>query len=419
MRFDIADPTLADAGRDKIAWNEGDMPVLLAIRRRFEKERPFHGLRITASLHITAKSAALMRTMAAGGADIVFCASNPLSTQDDVAAALVIHDEIPVFGRRGEDMDTYYRHLNAALDHHPQVVMDDGCDLLTLLHTARHAQLPEIRCSTEATTTGVIRARALARTGKLTFPVLAVNDSMTKHFFDNRYGTGQSAIDGILRATNVLIAGRVVVVAGYGWCGRGVAERARGLGARVIVTEVDPVRALEAIMDGFRVMPMGDAAAEGDIFIAVTGDRAVIDGDHIARMKDGAILCNAGHFDVEVNLNAVRALSNGAPREVRPNVQQYTLRDGRRVNVLAEGRLVNLVAGEGHPPLVMDMTFANQALGAEWLLKNVDALAPDVHTLPEAIDRDIARLKLASMGVTIDTLTAEQQAYLASWQEGT
>jgi adenosylhomocysteinase len=419
MQFDIADPSLASAGRHKIDWNEGEMPVLLAIRKRFEQQQPFRGLRITASLHITAKSAALMRTLAAGGADVVFCASNPLSTQDDVAASLVVNDEIPVFGRRGEDMPTYYKHISAALDHRPNIVMDDGCDLLSVLHTQRQAQIPEIWCSTEATTTGVIRARAMEASGALPFPVLAVNDSMTKHFFDNRYGTGQSALDGIIRATNVLFAGRTVVVVGYGWCGRGVAERARGLGAHVIVTEVDPLRALEATMDGFVVLPMRKAAAQGHIFIAVTGDKHVIDETHIARMQTGAILCNAGHFDVEVSVTALRKLSKGGPVAVRPNVQQFTLRNGRKINLLAEGRLVNLVAGEGHPPLVMDMTFANQALAAEYMLRNHKKLGRKVHVLPESIDREIARLKLASMGVKIDTLTAEQKRYLSSWQEGT
>ncbi len=419
MDFDIANPALAAEGRHKIEWNEQHMPVLLAIRERFGRELPFRGLRISASLHITAKSAALMRTLAAGGADIVFCASNPLSTQDDVAASLVVNDEIPVFGRRGESGETYYQHVNAALDHHPTLVMDDGCDLLHTLTTSRKGQLREIVASTEATTTGVIRARAMEKSGALTFPVLAVNDSMTKHYFDNRYGTGQSALDGIMRATNVLFAGRTVVVVGYGWVGRGVAERARGLGASVIVTETDDLRALEAVMDGFRVMPLLKAAAEGNIFIACTGDKNVIDGPHLARMQSGAILCNAGHFDVEVCLPALRKLCKTEPVTVRPNVQQYTLRDGRKIHVLAEGRLVNLVAGEGHPPVVMDMTFANQALGAEYLMRNHAALKPGVHVLPEAIDREIARLKLATMGVKIDRLTKAQQKYLQSWDEGT
>jgi adenosylhomocysteinase len=350
---------------------------------------------------------------------VVFCASNPLSTQDDVAASLVVHDEIPVFGKRGESGDTYYRHINAALDHHPTLIMDDGCDLLHTLHSHRPAQLREIVASTEATTTGVIRARAMEKDGALTFPVLAVNDSMTKHYFDNRYGTGQSALDGILRATNVLFAGRCVVVVGYGWVGRGVAERARGLGAVVIVTETDPLRALEAVMDGFRAMPLRAAAREGDVFIACTGDKHVIDAAHLARMRDGAILCNAGHFDVEVSLPALAALCDAPPETVRPNVQRYTTRDGRRLHVLAEGRLVNLVAGEGHPPIVMDMTFANQALGAEYMLRNHKTLPAGVHVIPESIDREIARLKLVSMGVRIDTLTAEQKRYLTSWQEGT
>lgn len=417
--FDISAPERALEGKLKIEWNEQQMPVLLAIRERFAREQPFRGLRISASLHVTAKSAALMRTLAAGGADIVFCASNPLSTQDEIAASLVMNDEIPVFGKRGEDTATYYAHLNAALDHEPNIVMDDGCDLLTILHTERKAQSEQIWCSTEATTTGVIRARAMAKQGALHFPVLGVNDSMTKHYFDNRYGTGQSALDGILRATNVLIAGRTVVVVGYGWCGRGVAERARGLGAQVIVIEVDPLIALEAVMDGFRVMPLRDAVKFGDIYVAVTGDKNVIDEAHIARMKDGAILCNAGHFDVEISIPALRRLSNGEPRTIRPNVEQFTLKNGNRINLLCEGRLVNLIAGEGHPPVVMDMTFANQALGAEYMLRNYKKLERKVYVMPEAIDRDIARLKLAALGVKIDKLSAEQHKYLQSWDEGT
>jgi adenosylhomocysteinase len=403
MDFDIKNPNLAMDGRFKIEWNEQHMPVLLAIRERFEKERPFYGLRISVSLHITAKSAALVRTLHAGGADIVFCASNPLSTQDDVAASLVVNDEIPVFGVRGEDMPTYYRHLNTALDHRPQLVMDDGCDLLTLLHTERKTQISEIFGSTEATTTGVIRARAMAKSGMLRFPVLAVNDSLTKHYFDNRYGTGQSALDGVIRATNILLAGSTVVVCGYGWCGRGVAERARGMGARVIVTEVDPLKALEAVMDGFSVMPMISAAPLGNVFIAVTGNKYAINDDHIALMKDNAILSNAGHFDVEVSLPALERLSIAPPREMRPNVKQYILRhNNHRINLLAEGRLVNLVAGEGHPPTVMDMTFANQALGAEYMLRQHQNLSADVHTLPLLVDHQIAKLKLMNFGIEID-----------------
>ena len=409
MDFDIKNPALATEGRYKIEWNEQQMPVLLAIRERFAQELPFRGLRISASLHVTAKSAALMRTLQAGGADVVFCASNPLSTQDDVAASLVVNDEIPVYAIRGEDMPTYYRHLNITLDHHPTLVMDDGCDLLTILHTERKPQLAEIIGSTEATTTGVVRARALAKAGMLHFPVLAVNDSLTKHYYDNRYGTGQSALDGIIRATNFLLAGSTVVVCGYGWCGRGVAERARGMGAQVIVTEVDEIKALEAVMDGFRVMPIAEAAPIGNVFIAVTGNKYAIDQAHIANMPDQAILANAGHFDVEVSIPAIERLSDGPARLVRPNVQQYTLRhNGHRINLIAEGRLVNLVAGEGHPPTVMDMTFANQALGAEFMLKNHARLANEVHTLPLAVDQQIASLKLKSLGVEIDEATKER-----------
>lgn len=403
MDFDIKNPALATEGRYKIEWNEQQMPVLLAIRERFAREQPFRGLRISASLHVTAKSAALMRTLQAGGADVVFCASNPLSTQDDVAASLVVNDEIPVYAIRGEDMPTYYRHLNITLDHRPTLVMDDGCDLLTVLHTERKSQLSEIIGSTEATTTGVIRARAMAKSGMLHFPVLGVNDSLTKHYYDNRYGTGQSALDGLIRATNILLAGSTVVVCGYGWCGRGVAERARGMGAQVIVTEVDPLKALEAVMDGFRVMPIAEAARVGNIFIAVTGNKYAVDQAHISEMPDQAILSNAGHFDVEVSIPALESLSDGPPRQVRPNVRQYTLRhNGRRINLIAEGRLVNLVAGEGHPPTVMDMTFANQALGAEYMLKNHAQLSHEVHTLPLAVDQHIASLKLKSLGIEID-----------------
>jgi adenosylhomocysteinase len=420
MNYDVKDMNLATAGRYKIEWAEQEMPVLRLIRERFAKEQPLKGVRIAACLHVTSETAALMRTLQAGGADIVLCASNPLSTQDEVAASLVAHDEIPVFAIKGEDNATYYRHVNAALDHHPHMTMDDGCDLVSVLHKERPGQVAEVRAGTEETTTGVIRLRAMAKDGALKFPVLAVNDSMTKHYFDNRYGTGQSTIDGVIRATNILLAGRTVVVSGYGWCGRGVASRARGLGAHVIVTEVDPLKALEALMDGYQVMPLIEAARKGDVFITVTGDKNVIDEPHIAVMKDGAILSNSGHFNAEINIPALQKMSNGhPPRAVRPFVEQYTLNDGRKINLLGDGRLINLAAAEGHPAAVMDMSFANQALGAEYMLKHGAGLKPDVYTIPQEIDREIARLKLHSMGIEIDALTEEQARYLASWEEGT
>ncbi len=420
MNFDVKDTNLATAGRYKIEWAEAEMPVLRAIRERFAAEQPLRGMRISACLHVTSETAALVRTLQAGGADVVLVASNPLSTQDEVAASLVVHDEIPVYAIKGEDHATYYRHINAALDHHPHITMDDGCDLVSVLHKERPDQVSEVLCGTEETTTGVIRLRAMAREGALRYPVLAVNDSMTKHYFDNRYGTGQSTIDGILRATNILLAGRTVVVSGYGWCGRGVAARARGMGAHVIVTEVDPLRALEATMDGFQVMPLRDAARKGDVFITVTGDKNVLDREHFAVMKDGAVLCNSGHFNAEINIPALREMSNGEPpRQVRPFVEQYTLKDGRKLNLLGDGRLINLAAAEGHPAAVMDMSFANQALGVEYMLRNYQHMTPNVYTIPAPIDQEIARLKLASLGVEIDTLTEEQARYLASWEEGT
>ncbi|MEN9933661.1 MAG: adenosylhomocysteinase [Chloroflexota bacterium] len=415
----VKDLSLAPQGQTKITWNEIDMPVLLAIRKRFEREQPFKGLRMAACLHVTAKTAALVRTLKAGGADIVLCASNPLSTQDDVAAALVVGDEIPVFAVKGEDTATYYQHLNAALDHRPHITLDDGCDLVSMLHKERAEQVAEVLCGTEETTTGVQRLRAMAKDKALRYPVLAVNDSVTKHHFDNRYGTGQSALDGVIRATNLLIAGRTVVVVGYGWCGRGVASRAHGLGAQVVVTEVDEMRALEAVMDGFRVLPLARAVREADLVLTVTGNKHVVSERHFKVMKDGAILANAGHFNVEIDLPALRGLCAEDPREVRPLVEQYVLSDGRRIHVLAGGRLVNLAAGEGHPPAIMDMSFANQALGAEYMLKNHAKLRAGVYTIPESIDRDIARLKLSTLGVQIDRLTAEQRKYLASWEEGT
>jgi len=420
MNYHVKDLNLATAGRQKIAWAEQEMPVLRLIRERFVKEQPLKGVRVSACLHVTSETAALARTLQAGGADIVLCASNPLSTQDDVAAALVAYDEIPVFAIKGEDNATYYQHLHAALDHRPHMTMDDGCDLVSVLHKERPQQVGEVRAGTEETTTGVIRLRAMAKDGALRYPVLAVNDSMTKHYFDNRYGTGQSTIDGLLRATNILLAGRTVVVSGYGWCGRGVAARARGMGAHVIITEVDPLKALEALMDGYQVMPLIEAARRGDVFITVTGDKNVIDEPHLTVMKDGAILANAGHFNAEINIPALRKLSDGRPPElVRPFVEQYTLKDGRRINLLGDGRLINLAAAEGHPAAVMDMSFANQALGAEYMLKHGATLKPDVYTIPAEVDREIARLKLQSMGVEIDTLTEEQARYLASWEEGT
>ena len=420
MNYDVKDIEQATSGRYKIEWSEGEMPVLKAIRERFAKEQPLKGLKVSACLHVTSETAALMRTLQSGGADIVLVASNPLSTQDEVAASLVANDEIPVYAIKGEDNATYYRHLNVGLDHHPHITMDDGCDLVSVLHKERASQVPEILCGTEETTTGVIRLRAMAQDKALRFPVLAVNDSMTKHYFDNRYGTGQSTLDGVIRATNFLLAGRTVVVSGYGWCGRGVASRARGWGALVVVTEVNALNALEALMDGFQVMPLKEAAKKGDLFITVTGDKNVLDQEHFELMKDGAILANSGHFNAEINIDGLVALSNGEPpRQVRPFVQQYTFKDGRKINLLGEGRLINLAAAEGHPASVMDMSFANQALGVEFMLKNYKTFKPDVYTIPEDVDREIARLKLESLGVYIDTLTAEQSKYLASWEEGT
>jgi adenosylhomocysteinase len=395
------------------------MPVLRQIRERFEKDRPLEGVRLSACLHVTTETANLARTLQAGGADVVLTASNPLSTQDDVAASLVTHFEIPVYAIKGEDNTTYYDHLRRALDHKPHMTMDDGADLVSELHKNRTDLMPDIIGGTEETTTGVIRLRAMAKDGALRFPVLAVNDSMTKHLFDNRYGTGQSTIDGIIRATNVLLAGRTLVVGGYGWCSRGIAMRARGMGANVVVTEIDPLKALEAVMDGFRVMKMSEAAPQGDVFVTSTGDINVLDAHHFEEMKDGAIICNSGHFNVEINIPGLRDMSVEEPRRVRPFVEQYRLKDGRVINLLAEGRLVNLSAAEGHPASVMDMSFANQSLGAEYMLQNAETLQNTVYTIPAAIDQEIARLKLESMGVEIDTLTQAQVAYLNQWQEGT
>jgi adenosylhomocysteinase len=415
---DIKDINQAEGGRRRIEWADREMPVLRSIMERFAKEKPFNGIRMSACLHVTTETANLMRTLQAGGADIVLTASNPLSTQDDVAAALVSQFEIPTFAIKGEDNITYYKHLRAALDHKPHVTMDDGADLVSTLHKERRELLKDIVGGTEETTTGVIRLRAMAADKKLEFPVIAVNDAMTKHYFDNRYGTGQSTIDGIIRATNILIAGKNFVVAGYGWCGRGLAMRARGMGANVIVTEIDPMVALEAVMDGYRVMPMAEASKIGDIFVTLTGDINVIDQRHFEVMKDGVIVANSGHFNVEINIPALERMAQ-EKRLVRPFVEAYYLKDGRIIHILGEGRLINLAAAEGHPASVMDMSFANQALGAEYLVKNADKLENKVYSVPEVIDREIARLKLESMNVKLDTLTDDQVKYLNSWEEGT
>ena len=417
-KYHIKDIGLAEGGRRRMDWAAREMPVLSSLEERFRKERPFEGIRMSCCMHVTTETANLMRALQAGGADVVLTASNPLSTQDDVAAALVAQYEIPVFAIKGEDDQTYYKNLRAALDHKPQVTMDDGADLVSTLHRERRDLLPGVIAGTEETTTGVIRLRAMAADGMLEFPVMAVNDAMTKHFFDNRYGTGQSTVDGLIRATNILLAGKTFVVAGYGWCGRGLAMRARGMGANVIVTEVDPMVALEAVMDGYRVMPMQEAAPIGDVFITVTGDLNVVDKRHFEVMKDGALVGNSGHFNVEINIPALEAMAEGK-RLVRPFVEAYDLPDGRSIHILGDGRLLNLAAAEGHPASVMDMSFANQALGAEYMLKKADKLQKRVYNVPEEIDREIARLKLQSMGVQIDTLTEEQVKYLNSWEEGT
>jgi adenosylhomocysteinase len=414
----VKDLALAPAGMTRIEWADRQMPVLATIRERFEKERPLDGYRISACLHVTTETANLARTLQAGGADVLLCASNPLSTQDDVAAALVSEYGVPVFAIKGEDDDTYYSHLTAAIDHHPQLTMDDGADVIGVLHSQRREQLEEIIGGTEETTTGVIRLRALEEQGGLGFPVVAVNEAKTKHLFDNRYGTGQSTIDGIIRATNVLLAGHRFVVAGYGWVGRGVATRARGMGAHVIVTEVEPLRALEALMDGFEVLTSERAAEVGDIFCTATGDKHVLARRHFERMKDGAILANTGHFNVEIEIPALREMAVET-RTARPFVEEFLLEDGRRIYLVADGRLVNLGAAEGHPASVMDMSFANQALSAEFVVNNAEELEPKVYVVPEEIDREIARLKLEAMGVEIDQLTEEQARYLASWDEGT
>ncbi|MDY0124896.1 MAG: adenosylhomocysteinase [Anaerolineaceae bacterium] len=416
--YNIKDLNLAEGGRRRMDWAAREMPVLASLEERFRKERPFEGIRMSCCMHVTTETANLMRAMQAGGADIVLTASNPLSTQDDVAAALVAQYEIPVFAIKGEDDKTYYKNLHAALDHKPHIVMDDGADLVGTIHKERRDLIPNIIGGTEETTTGVVRLRAMAMDKVLEFPMMAVNDAMTKHFFDNRYGTGQSTIDGVIRATNVLLAGKNFVVAGYGWCGRGLAMRARGMGANVIVTEVDPMVALEAVMDGFRVMPMVEAAPIGDIFITVTGDLNVVDKHHFEVMKDGALVGNSGHFNVEINIAALEEMAVSKSR-VRPFVDAYGMADGRMINILGEGRLINLAAAEGHPASVMDMSFANQALSAEYFLKNRDSLEKKVYNVPEEIDREIARLKLNSMNVKLDVLTPEQVKYLNSWEEGT
>ena len=415
---DVKDANLAGQGQDLIDWAAREMPVLTLIKARFLKEQPLKGLRLAACLHVTSETANLMLTLKAGGADVALCASNPLSTNDAVAAALASQHAIKTYAIRGEDNDTYYEHIQAALDHRPSLTMDDGADLVSVLHKSRQSQLGEVIGGTEETTTGVIRLRAMADRGVLRYPIVAVNEADTKHMFDNRYGTGQSTIDGIIRSTNVLLAGKTFVIAGYGWVGRGLASRAKGHGADVVITEIDSVKALEAAMDGFRVMRMGDAARQGDIFVTVTGDVNVLDRHHFEVMKDGAILANSGHFNSEINLKALDELATGV-KQVRPSVQEYRLADGRRLHVLGEGRLINLAGAEGHPAAVMDMSFANQALCAEYVAKNAKSLEMKVYDVPEEIDAEVAKLKLHAMGIEIDTLTEEQKRYLSSWEEGT
>lgn len=418
MDYDVKDIKLAEQGRLAVEWAYRSMPVLARIRKRFAKEKPLKGLRLAACLHVTTETASLMETLKAGGAEVRLCASNPLSTQDYVSAYLVKAHAIPVYAIKGEDTETYYRHIHAVLDMQPHLTMDDGADLVSMIHSKRKDLIRGIIGGTEETTTGVIRLRAMAQRGVLRFPIIAVNDARTKYMFDNRYGTGQSTIDGIIRATNRLVAGSVFVICGYGWCSRGLAMRAHGLGASVVVTEVDPLKALEAVMDGYRVMPIGEAAAIGDFFCTLTGDINVIRRDHFLRMKDGAIVSNSGHFNVELDLDGLAKITRKT-RKVREFVEEHTLTNGRRVYVLGEGRLINLAAAEGHPSSVMDMSFANQALSAEYMAKNVKALKNQVYAVPRDIDREIARLKLAAMGVRIDTLTTEQKAYLSSWEMGT
>ena len=418
MNFDVKDSGLAEKGRLRVEWATKSMPVLRSIRDRFASEKPLAGLRMAACLHVTTETAALALTLKAGGADLRICASNPLSTQDDVAAFLAVSEQIPVFAIKGEDKDTYYRHIHSSLEHSPQLTMDDGADLVSILHSDRRELLDGVIGGTEETTTGVIRLRSMAEKGVLRYPIVAVNDADTKHLFDNRYGTGQSTVDGIIRATNRLLAGSSFVVSGYGWCGRGVARRAAGMGAKVIVTEIDPLRALEAVMDGYQVMPMNRAAEIGEFFCTVTGDIHVLRKEHFEKMKDGAIICNSGHFNVEINLKELRAMSSSV-RTIRDFVEEFDLGNGRRLYVLGEGRLINLAAAEGHPSSVMDMSFANQALSTEYIVKNHSSLEKKVYGVPLDIDREIARLKLKSMGVVIDSLTKEQDTYLHSWEMGT
>lgn len=418
MSGDVKDLALADRGKRKIEWANQQMPVLQLIRKRFIKEKPLKGIRMSACLHVTSETANLAITLRDGGADVVLCASNPLSTQDEVAACLVKDYNIPTFAIKGEDNPTYYAHITAAIDHHPQVTLDDGADLVTQLLTKHKNLVPSVIGGTEETTTGVIRLRAMAKDGTLAYPIIAVNDALTKHLFDNRYGTGQSTLDGIIRATNLLLAGMNVVVAGYGWCGRGVAMRAKGMGANVIITEINPTKGIEAIMDGFRVMPMHEAAKIGEIFVTVTGNKSVLAADHFDKMRDGAVMCNSGHFNVEIDIPTLEKMAS-SHREVRPFVEEYVMRDGRKLHLLGEGRLINLAAAEGHPAVVMDMSFANQALSVEHLLKNAPKLKKQVYPVPEEIDTQIARLKLESLGTQVDKLTPEQEQYLASWSEGT
>jgi adenosylhomocysteinase len=418
MDCDVKDLGLAEKGRARVEWADQEMRVLAQIRERFEKEKPLAGVRIGACLHVTTETANLMRTLVAGGAEVALCASNPLSTQDDAASALCEYEDVDVFAIKGEDNETYYRHINAVLDTHPQITMDDGMDLVATLHKERQGQLPELIGGTEETTTGVIRLRAMHADGVLAYPIVAVNDADTKHLFDNRFGTGQSTIDGILRATNRLLAGRILVVCGYGQCGRGIASRARGMGARVIVIEVDPLRALEAVMEGFEAMPLREAARIGDVFVTVTGDTSVLRREHFDVMKDGAVLANSGHFDVEIDKVALAEMTQDV-RRIREFVDEYRLPDGRRINLLGEGRLINLAAAEGHPAAVMDMSFANQALAVEWIVQRAKDLQPQVYGVPQEIDREVARLKLAAMGMEIDQLTEEQAKYLSSWEHGT
>lgn len=418
MKYDVKDLKLAEKGKLRIEWAETQMPVLRLIKERFSKEKPLKGIKVAACLHVTTETANLMQTLKAGGAEITLCASNPLSTQDDVASSLVAHDKIPVYAIKGEDNKTYYEHINGALSIKPSMTMDDGADLVSLIHTKRKELLENIIGGTEETTTGVIRLKSMACNNVLEYPIIAVNDAQTKHFFDNRYGTGQSTIDGIIRATNFLLAGSTMVVAGYGWCGRGVAMRAKGMGAIVIVTEVDPLKAIEAVMDGFQVMPMDEAAKHGHIFVTLTGDINVIRKEHFQKMKDGAIVCNSGHFNVEIDIPTLEKMST-KKRDVRDYTKEYTLKGGKKIFLLGEGRLINLASAEGHPASVMDMSFANQALSAEYMVKNASCLEKTVYAVPKEIDQNIAALKLEAMGMHIDTLTKEQKKYLASWEIGT